>query len=104
MAINGKPGTIEKVDEYTVQFAFPEPYYLFPDVLAGSTALGGHALDGRNAMGALRAGPLPQAVPPEVRRPRPSSTSDGQDGQVRQLGPAVQVQERLGAQPRAAGR
>ncbi len=41
MAINGKQGTIEKVDTYTVRFKFPEPYYMLPDVLAGSTDLGG---------------------------------------------------------------
>ena len=30
MSINGKPGKIEKVDETTVRFEFPEPYYLLP--------------------------------------------------------------------------
>ena len=30
-----------KVDTYTVQFRFPDPYYLLPDVLAGTTHLGG---------------------------------------------------------------
>jgi peptide/nickel transport system substrate-binding protein len=52
MMINGKHGAVEKVDQSTVKFVFPEPYYLFPDVLAGSTALGGHSLNGLNAMGA----------------------------------------------------
>src|SRR6266849_2570525 len=41
MAINGKQGVIEKVDTYTVRFKFLEPYYMFPDVLAGSTDLAG---------------------------------------------------------------
>ena len=41
MAINGKQGVIEKVDTYTVRFKFPEPYFMLPDVLAGSTDLGG---------------------------------------------------------------
>ena len=41
MAINGKQGTIEKVDTYTVRFKFPEPYFMLPDVLAGSTDLAG---------------------------------------------------------------
>ena len=41
MAINGKQGTIEKVDTHTVRFKFPEPYYMLPDVLAGSTDLAG---------------------------------------------------------------
>src|SRR5918995_2523164 len=41
MAINGKQGVIEKVDTHTVRFKFPEPYFMLPDVLAGSTDLGG---------------------------------------------------------------
>ena len=41
MAINGKQGVIEKVDTYTVRFKFPDPYFMLPDVLAGSTDLAG---------------------------------------------------------------
>ena len=51
MAINGKQGEIQKVDTYTVKFKFPEPYYLLPDVLAGSTPLGGLAQQGMYGMG-----------------------------------------------------
>ena len=51
MAINGKQGEVQKVDAHTVRFKFPDPYYLFPDVLAGSTHLGGHAQQGMNGMG-----------------------------------------------------
>jgi peptide/nickel transport system substrate-binding protein len=39
--VNGKPGRLTKRDEYTVVFEFPEPNYLFVDILAGSTAMGG---------------------------------------------------------------
>ena len=39
--INGKSGVIKKIDETTVLFEFPEPNYLFLDILAGSTAMGG---------------------------------------------------------------
>jgi peptide/nickel transport system substrate-binding protein len=39
--VNGKPGVLKKRDEYTVVFEFPEPNYLFVDILAGSTAMGG---------------------------------------------------------------
>ena len=39
--INGKPGTLKKVDDVTVVFEFPEPNYLFVDILAGSTSMGG---------------------------------------------------------------
>ena len=51
MAINGKQGEVQKVDTHTVKFKFPEPYYLLPDVLAGSTPLGGHAQQGMYGMG-----------------------------------------------------
>ena len=37
MAINGKQGKIEKVDTYTVRYKFAEPYFMLPDMLAGST-------------------------------------------------------------------
>ena len=43
MMINGKPGEIVKGDAHTVLYQFPEPYYMLPDVLAGSTPLGGQA-------------------------------------------------------------
>jgi peptide/nickel transport system substrate-binding protein len=53
--INGKSGTLRKVNETTVAFEFPEPNYLFVDILAGSTAMGGGQalwqMEGR-AMGA----------------------------------------------------
>jgi len=39
--VNRKPGRLTKRDEYTVMFEFPEPNYLFVDILAGSTAMGG---------------------------------------------------------------
>ena len=41
--INGKPGKVEKVDETTVKFVFPEPYYFFPNMLAGSTQISAHS-------------------------------------------------------------
>jgi peptide/nickel transport system substrate-binding protein len=42
-AINGQQGRIEKVDDLTVQFVFPEPYPLFLTILGGTTFMGsGH--------------------------------------------------------------
>jgi ABC-type transport system substrate-binding protein len=52
MAINGKQGVIEKVDTSTVKFKFPEPYFMFPDMLAGSTDVGGQAWRGALGLGA----------------------------------------------------
>jgi peptide/nickel transport system substrate-binding protein len=42
---------LTKVDQYTVQIVFQDPYYLFPDVMAGSTHMGGHAYQGSFARG-----------------------------------------------------
>ncbi len=39
--VNGKPGRLSKRDDYTVVFEFPEPNFMFVDVLAGSTTMGG---------------------------------------------------------------
>ena len=39
--IGGKPGALRKVDATTVVFEFPDPNYLFLDILAGSTGMGG---------------------------------------------------------------
>jgi peptide/nickel transport system substrate-binding protein len=41
MSVNGKPGRLVKVDETTVQFQFDDPYFLFYDMLAGDTLIGG---------------------------------------------------------------
>ena len=41
MSVNGQPGKMVKVDDYTVKFEFPESYCLFEEILAGSTLLGG---------------------------------------------------------------
>lgn len=51
LAIHGKPGRLEKLDTHTLRFVFPEPYYVFPEVLAGATPLGGHANNGATGMG-----------------------------------------------------
>src|SRR5262245_52336471 len=51
MMIHGKPGEIVEVDTHTVMFSFPEPYYMLPDILAGSTALGGQTNQGIIGMG-----------------------------------------------------
>ncbi len=41
MQINGKSGKLVKVDDYTVSFEFPEPNWMFEDIMAGSTLPGG---------------------------------------------------------------
>ena len=53
MRINGKPGKVEKVDDATVRYTFPEPYYLLADMLAGATPLGSQSQYGLNFMGSF---------------------------------------------------
>ncbi len=41
MTPRGKPGRVVKVDEVTVRFEFDVPYYLFEEMMAGDTNIGG---------------------------------------------------------------
>lgn len=58
MLVNGKPGVMKKIDDYTVAFEFPEPNYLFPYILAGSTAIGA-GFGTRGAFGTFGGGYAP---------------------------------------------
>lgn len=51
MSINQKPGRLEKVDDHTIRFVFPDPYFLLVEKLAGAGALGGQAVMGLSANG-----------------------------------------------------
>ena len=66
MAINGKQGSIEKVDAQTVRFKFPEPYFMLPDVLAGATDLAGQGFAYRGMGGFAPAHYLKQFHPKYV--------------------------------------
>jgi peptide/nickel transport system substrate-binding protein len=49
MQVNGKEGRMRKIDDYTVAFEFPEPYFFFAYQLAGNTSVGGgHVTRGHN--------------------------------------------------------
>jgi len=41
LSIGGQQGRIEKVDDHTVRYVFPAPYYLFEEILRGDTWIGG---------------------------------------------------------------
>jgi peptide/nickel transport system substrate-binding protein len=41
MSPEGKPGRIVKVDDYTVNFEFDVPFYLFEELMMGDTLIGG---------------------------------------------------------------
>ncbi len=48
---NGKPGRLEKADDYTIRLVFPVPDFILPDLLAGTDDLSGHAMQGRSGYG-----------------------------------------------------
>ena len=50
MSVNGNPGTLEKTGPHSIQFRFPEPYYLLLELLVASTPLCGHAYQGLLSM------------------------------------------------------
>ena len=58
----------EKVDTYTVKFTFPSRTTCFPDVAGGLHGARRPGPSGAHGHGCVCAGPLPEAVPPEVRR------------------------------------
>ncbi len=104
MTPGGKPGRVVKIDETTVQFQFDNPFFLFIDLLAGDTLIGG-GQSVRQATsftyGALFAGALPEAVPAEILV-RGRGHPPRQGSRLRQLGADAARQEGLAAQPRAA--
>ena len=103
MAINGKPGTIEKVDDHHRAVQFPEPYFMFPDVLAGSTDRRWPRVGARYVgLGGYAPAHYLKQFHPKYAEPGRSRQA-GEGGEVRQLGADVpEAQERLAAQPRAA--
>ncbi len=105
MRPQGKPGRMVKVDETTVRWEFDVPYFLFEDIMAGDTAMGGgQAVRQANkvSFGAYAPGALPQAVPAEVLLRRGGERAR-QAGGVRELGADAALQEGLGTQPRGTG-
>ena len=104
MMTNGKPGRIVKVDDYTVHFEFPEPYYLFPDMLAGDTRSAAARRSGnrRSAPWRLCARHYLKQFHPKYVPAASTPPTEGQGRELRQLGRAPAFQEGLDAQPGAA--
>jgi len=50
-AVNGKPGSLEKIDDYTLSYTFEEPNFIFPEILAGFANISSHASWGWQNMG-----------------------------------------------------
>ena len=58
-SVNGKQGTLEKVDDYTVAFKFQDPYPLFLDMLSGFTTIGAGFSLGSTTNGPFEGGYAP---------------------------------------------
>lgn len=51
LSINGKPGRLTKIDDYAVRYEFDEPYFMFPEVIAGFSEIASHANWGYENLG-----------------------------------------------------
>lgn len=51
LSVNGKPGVMEKIDDFTIAFKFEDPHYLFPEVLASFANIASHSSWGFSGMG-----------------------------------------------------
>ena len=104
MQPQGKPGRVVKIDDTTVQFQFDVPYYLFEDMMAGDTLIGGGQSVRQSqkfTFGAYSPEALPLAVPAEIQL-RGRGQRQGEGGRLRELGAVPALQEGLGAQSGAA--
>ena len=98
------PAASSRVDETTVRFEFDVPYYLFEEMMAGDTQIGGGQSVRQSQKTQLRrlfARPLPEAVPAEIFVGR-SGQRARQAGGLRELGADAALQEGLVAQHRTA--
>jgi len=53
---NGKPGVIEKVDESTIRFRFPDPNFLLPTILSFNSPISGPSSNTTGTFGMNRSG------------------------------------------------
>ena len=102
MRPKGKPGKMVKVDETTVRWDWEVPYYLFEDIMAGDTAMGGGQAvrqAGKLSFGAIRPAHYLKQFLPKYSSAR-GGERPRQAGRLRELGADAALQERLGAQHR----
>ena len=91
MSINGKPGILEKVDPYTIQFKFPESYYLFPRIASRCHPAWRPRLSRALQHGRVRPRNIICSSSPQVRRLRRGAKDRAGRG-IRQLGKFIQIQ------------
>ena len=60
ITINGKMGKVEKIDDYTVAFKFPDPYHLFEEVMRGDSRIGSGLATGPTQYGGFMGGYAPK--------------------------------------------
>ena len=104
LTINGKPAKMEKVDKYDRQVGRSgSRTACSPTVLTGIPGLGRQAHDSaRERAGRLCAGPLPEAVPPQVRA-KDELDKKAKDAKFDNWVNLLKFQDRLGTEPGAAG-
>lgn len=51
LIVNGEVAQVEKIDDYTVKYAFAGPYFMFPNILAGFANIASHSTWGFSARG-----------------------------------------------------
>ncbi len=109
MRPQGKPGRMVKVDETTVRWEFDVPYFLFEDIMAGDTAMGGGQAvrqAGKISFGAYApAHYLKQFLPKYSSLEAVNARREA--GGLRELGADAALQEGLGTEPevcRCSGR
>ena len=104
MSAGGKPGQVVKIDETTVEFQFDNPHYLFVELLAGDTLIGG-GQSVRQSQGVTYGAYAPKHYLKQFL-PKYSSeeavNAQGQGRRLRELGEAPPLQEGLVVQPGAA--
>ena len=104
MQPQGKPGRVVKVDDTTVRFQFDVPYYLFEDMMAGDTLIGGGQSVRQSqkfTFGAYSPAHYLKQFLPKYSLGR-RGQRQGQGGRLRELGAVSALQEGLGAQSGAA--
>ena len=104
MAVGGKQGTVEKVDEYTVALQVRGALLHASRTRSPRSASPATSTEWLARDGAVRAQALHAAVPPQVRRPRPKSSARPRTAKFDNWVTLLQEPQRPAAQRRAARR
>ena len=99
MTPEGKPGRIVKVDDYTVNFEFDVPFYLFEELMMGDTLIGGGQAvrqSDKRSYGAYAPAHYLKQFLPKYAGGEDAANAAAQGGGLRQLGRATCTSRRTG--------